>query len=191
MSTQQTTIRSMVLIALFATLTAVGAFIKIPLFLVPFTLQTFFVFLSGNLLRPMHAFYTQALYLGIGLLGFPILANGGGISYIFQPTFGFLIGNILAVFVIALCLAKTPNPSTRQFIQANLLGLMIIYLVGIIYFYGILNFWLEQSTTWSYALSIAILPFIIPDIIKCILAAFFSEKLRTRMPIHTFKPPKN
>lgn len=178
MTYPQNQLRNIIRIALFAALTAVGAFIKIPTPLVPFTLQIFFVFLSGALLGAKHGLYAQTLYIGIGLIGFPILANGGGISYIFQPSFGFLIGNIFGAYIIGRLVEKSKRPSKRTFIQANLIGLAIIYLVGLIYFYMILNFWLDKPTTWSYALGTAIIPFIILDLIKCVLAGWVGERLR-------------
>jgi len=78
-------------IALFAALTAVGAFIRVPLPIVPFTLQTFFVALSGALLGARRGMLAQLLYVAIGLLGVPIFTKGGGIGYVFQPSFGYLV----------------------------------------------------------------------------------------------------
>lgn len=185
--TRQPLIKEMVLIALFATLTAVGAFIKINLLIIPFTLQTFFVFLSGNILPAKQAAYAQALYLGIGLLGFPILANGGGIGYVFQPSFGFLVGNILAAYVIGSLASRKSMPSTKQLFAANLVGMVMIYSVGLVYFYGVLNFWLDKPTSWSSALSLAVLPFIIPDLLKCALAAWIGKNLQGRVTIQPIK----
>ena len=67
-------VRTMTLSALFAVLTAVGAFIRIPFPLVPITLQTFFVFLSGALLGSRAGALAQVLYLGMGLIGLPIFS---------------------------------------------------------------------------------------------------------------------
>ncbi len=64
--------------SLFTTLTAVGALIKIPFPMVPMTLQTLFVLLSGNLIGARLGAFSQLLYLFIGLIGFPIFAYGGG-----------------------------------------------------------------------------------------------------------------
>lgn len=92
--------RDMILISMFAALTAIGAFIKIPTPIVPFTLQYLFCAYSGVLLGAKHGLYSQLLYVGIGLMGIPIFANGGGPTYIFQPTFGYLLGFILCAYVI-------------------------------------------------------------------------------------------
>ena len=81
-----------ILVSAFAALTAVGAYLKIPLPHIPITLQTFFVIMSGNLLGLKFGTLSQFLYLIVGLLGIPVFANGGGPGYIFQPTFGYLLG---------------------------------------------------------------------------------------------------
>ena len=74
------TIRQMIFVALFAALTAIGGFIRIPLGPVPFTLQFLFSAYAGVLLGARLGLYSQILYVGIGLLGIPIFTRGGGIS---------------------------------------------------------------------------------------------------------------
>jgi biotin transport system substrate-specific component len=66
-------VKDLILIPLFTALTAVGAFIQVPLPLVPFTLQTFFVVLSGVLLGAKKGLMSQLLYVFLGLAGIPIL----------------------------------------------------------------------------------------------------------------------
>ena len=73
--------REMILIALFAALTSIGAFIKIPTPIVPLTLQYLFCAYSGILLGSWTLFAT--LYLVIGLMGF-CFTQGGGLTYIFS-----------------------------------------------------------------------------------------------------------
>ena len=72
--------KDMCLYALFAVLIGVGAFIKLPISIVPVTLQTLFVILAALILKEK-AVYSVLLYIGIGLLGIPVFASGGGISY--------------------------------------------------------------------------------------------------------------
>jgi biotin transport system substrate-specific component len=78
----QSKTRSMVLAALFAVLTAVGAQVRIPLPLVPVTLQVLFVFLAGVLLPPRAAAASMILYVGMGLLGLPVFAGESGPSIV-------------------------------------------------------------------------------------------------------------
>ena len=64
--------KSIVLVGMFAALTAIGAFIKIPLPIVPFTLQIIVVFLAGALLGSKRALYSQLVYIAVGLAGVPV-----------------------------------------------------------------------------------------------------------------------
>ena len=86
--------REMILTGLFAALTAVGAFIKVPVPVCPFTLQFLFTTLAGVLLGGKLGACAVGIYVMLGLAGLPIFAGGGGISYVLQPTFGYLIGFI-------------------------------------------------------------------------------------------------
>ena len=81
--------RMLLLTALFAALTAIGAFLKIPTPWSSFTLQVFFVCMAGVLLGPKYGALSQLVYIALGLMGLPIFTAGGGLGYVFQPTFGF------------------------------------------------------------------------------------------------------
>ena len=98
--------RNMVLAALFAALTAIGAFLQIPTGTVPITLQFLFTALAGLLLGWKWGAVSQLLYVGIGLLGLPVFTQGGGIGYVLQPSFGFLLGLIPAAAVIGALTAR-------------------------------------------------------------------------------------
>ena len=91
-------IRTMTRVALFAALTAVGAFIRIPLGYSSITLQTFFTAMAGCVLGPWYGALSQLVYVALGLVGLPIFTQGGGIGYLMQPTCGFLIGLIPMAF---------------------------------------------------------------------------------------------
>ena len=94
-------IKEMVLVSLFAAMTAIGAFISIPVGQVPITLQTLFVILSGSILGPRLGPLSQILYTILGLIGMPIFAGfTGGLQAMMKPSFGFIIGFIFASFII-------------------------------------------------------------------------------------------
>ncbi|XRD23823.1 biotin transporter BioY [Lysinibacillus fusiformis] len=106
---------ALVMIAMFAALTAIGAFIKIPLPIVPFTLQIVFVFLAGCLLGSRNGLYSQLVYIGVGLVGLPVFTQGGGITYVVQPTFGYLIGFALAAYVIGMIVERIESTKEKAF----------------------------------------------------------------------------
>ena len=85
--------------AMFTTLIAAGAFIKIPVPVVPFTLQFLFTMLAGLLLGGKGGALSVALYMILGLAGLPIFAEGGGFWYLLKPSFGYIIGFCLASYV--------------------------------------------------------------------------------------------
>ena len=84
---------------LFTALIAVGAFIKIPIPVVPFTLQYLFTLLAGLLLGSRRGSLSVIAYVILGLAGLPIFSEGGGLWYIFKPSFGYLIGFCAGTFL--------------------------------------------------------------------------------------------
>lgn len=168
---------SLVNVSLFAALTAVGAFIKIPLPYVPFTLQVLFVFLAGSLLGSKRGMQSQLVYVGIGLAGLPIFTQGGGIGYFLQPTFGYLIGFIVAAFVIGWIIERIENPKTYHFILANLIGLLFIYLIGVPYLYLALNTWMGVPNGWAHILMIGFVNSIAADIVISIITGVLATRL--------------
>ncbi|TQR39718.1 biotin transporter BioY [Lysinibacillus sphaericus] len=168
---------SLVMIAMFAALTAIGAFIKIPLPVVPFTLQIVFVFLAGSLLGSRNGLQSQLVYIGVGLVGLPVFTQGGGITYVLQPTFGFLIGFALAALVSGFMIERVDTPTKKHFIGANIVGLFIIYAVAVPYLYVSLNFWLHMKTSWSHIFVVGFLNSIGADFCLAIASAFLAERL--------------
>ena len=91
--------KSIIYCGLFTALIAVGAFIKIPIPVVPFTLQYLFTMLAGLLLGSRRGSLSVIAYVILGLAGLPIFSEGGGLWYIFKPSFGYLIGFCAGTFL--------------------------------------------------------------------------------------------
>ena len=139
----------MMLCALFVALIAVGAFIKIPVPVVPFTLQYLFTMLAGLLLGGKRGFIAVCIYIFLGLIGIPIFASGGGIGYIFQPSFGYIIGFAVGAFVTGIIANKSDKPGYKRLLAANFIGLGIVYLLGMIYYYLISIFYLGTCLLYT------------------------------------------
>ncbi|MGE5253940.1 MAG: biotin transporter BioY [Planctomycetaceae bacterium] len=172
--------RDTVLVSLFAALTAVGAFLKIPLPHVPFTLQTLMVMFAGLILGSRRGALSQVVYLVLGLMGLPIFAQGGGPAYILQPSFGFLLGFAPGAFVIGKILEGEKNPSSTRLLIALLLGQGIIYLFGLPYLYLNLNLILHKPISISSAFVAGFLVFLPGDILKTLIAALAAAPVRKR-----------
>lgn len=165
------TIREMILISLFAALTAIGAFIKVPTPTVPFTLQFLFCTYAGLFLGAKNGLYSQLLYILVGLVGIPIFTAGGGPAYIFQPTFGYLIGFACCSYIVGKCIDTSANTKFKTVLTAILLGLTIVYLFGVLYLHIILNFYIGKEAAFLQTLWIGVLPYIAFDVIQSIFIA--------------------
>ncbi len=163
--------------AIFVALIAVGAFIKIPIPVVPFTLQVLFTTLTAYIMGVKWGTATISIYVFMGLIGIPIFTQGGGFMYVVKPTFGYLIGFILGTFITAFIIEKSKTKSLWTMIWAGLCGLVAVYVVGVIYLCLIKSLYLGQSiSVWSCILYGAIV-FLPGDIFSVIFAAVLAKKL--------------
>lgn len=166
-----------VLCGLFTALIAIGAFIRIPVPTVPFTLQFLFTTLAGLLLGPRLGAISVSAYVILGLIGLPIFSGGGGPSYLLQPTFGYLIGFIFGSYWTGYIVQTRKRLSFKFFFVASIIGLLIVYFFGLLYFYFISNIYLGKSLSpWIVFLYGFILA--VPgDLVLCILAAILGKKI--------------
>lgn len=169
--------KNMILCAMFVALIAAGAFIKIPVPVVPFTLQYLFTMLAGLLLGAKRGFISVCIYILLGLVGLPIFAQGGGIGYVFQPSFGYIIGFAVGAFVTGMIANKSSKPGYKRLLAANFIGLGFVYLFGMVYYYLISNFYLGTPIgLWPLFLYCFILA--VPgDILLCIVGAILGNRL--------------
>lgn len=169
--------KDLTLIPIFTVLTAIGAFIKIPIGFVPVSLQSVMVVLSALLLGKK-AVYAQLLYVFLGLIGFPIFTGGGGIGYIFYPTFGYLLGFIAAAYVMGILRDQLREYKFSSLFLITLVGLLIIYTLGVTYLFLIRNVYLsDQPMAFASALKFGALLFLPMDLLWCAFGAFLSLRL--------------
>lgn len=169
--------RDLVLTGLFAALTAVGAKLMIPVGPVPFTLQPLVVFLCGVVLRPRLALMSQLTYLLVGLLGLPVFAYGGGLGYVLNPTFGFLIGFALAAWTISLVVHAGSDPGLARILSGLLLGMVVVYGVGILGLYVNLAVFQGKADTFI-AVALGFGWFIVFDLVKIGIATVLAAPVR-------------
>ncbi len=168
----------MCMCALFTALITVGAFIKIPVPVVPFTLQYEFTMLAGLLLGKKYGTASVLLYVFMGLAGVPVFTQGGGLWYVTVPSFGYLIGFIPGTWLTGHIAHRTENPTTGRLLAASYAGLAVVYFFGMTYCYFIKNFLVEGDgiTLWPLFLNCFLLA--VPgDIVLCIIASLAAKKI--------------
>ena len=145
-------------------LLAVASQVSVPMVPVPMTLQTLAVLLIGMTMGARMGALTVALWLLEAFAGLPVLANGGATAAFFGPTAGFLLGFLAMVSVAGLAADR----GVRSFGGLALAGLIagaVLYLPGLA--------WpaLMMGKSWPDLLSGWMLPFLLGDAIKAMLAA--------------------
>ena len=186
-----------------------GVYIKINIPPVPFSSLTLFAMMAAIMLGKYLAPISFAIYVAMGLIGLPIFANGlGGPAYVFQPSFGYLIGYIISGFVVGLLVEKikdktakrneiidnTDKKSTKflarirysyylRIVLACLVGLAIVYAVGIIYFCCMQSFYFGKEVNFGKTLVSFCLIFIPSDTMWCFLSALVATKVKKALKL--------
>lgn len=162
-------IRDMILAALFAALMVVGAFVKIPFPVTPLTFQPFFCALAGILLGSRLGALSMAIYVAMGLVGLPVFSQGGGLLYVFTPSFGYLLGFIASAFIIGKLTEKQEKITLIKVLSSLVVGLAVLYGIGIPYTYLILKFYLSKPNAVFFSLTM--IPIILKDFVLYFLIA--------------------
>ncbi len=147
-------------------LTGVLSKIKIEMWPVPVTFQTVGVLYAGLLLGPKRGALSQIIYILMGLLGFPLFARGGGLMYILSPTFGYLLGFVLASYLAGYARKYIFIKFNYKFIR----GILIIIFANLaIYIVGISWLMLFTGLNLQNSIQVGFMPFIPGDILKIML----------------------
>lgn len=164
--------RATSLAVLGSLLIALCAHIKVPMWPVPMTMQTFAVLLIGIAYGPRLGLATITLYLAEGALGLPVFAVGGGLAYFAGPTGGYLVGFALAGVAVGALARRGWDKSVPHAFAAMVLGTLLIYIPGAA--------WLGNIIGYEKAVAVGVLPFLAGDLIKAGLGAMllpFAHKL--------------
>lgn len=186
----------MILIGLFAALIAVCAQIQIPA-AVPFTLQTFAIFLAVGLLGGKRGTVSVVIYILLGMVGLPVFAGfKGGIAALLGTTGGYIIGFIFSALLmwamekpVSSLFGKETGADSQKNIFRKMTGPAISMILGLIvcYIFGTAWFVIVYTNTKEpigilTALGWCVFPFIIPDLIKITLALVLTLRLRKFVP---------
>jgi len=180
MTTTKLTAKDITQIGMFAALTAIGAFITIPVGPVPITMQSFFVLLAGIILGSKKAVYSQVAYVLLGLSGLPIFSGfSGGFQHMLKPSAGFLLGYIAMAYCVGK-IAEREN-AARNISFAVIAGTAVLYAVGLPYMYGILNIMLSKNLNIMQVLNMGMFMFIPGDVLKAVIAVYVGQNIRKRL----------
>ena len=174
-TTTKMSTQDMVYVALFAVVMAICSWISIPA-MVPFTLQTFGVFLAVGTLGGKRGSMAVFIYLLLGIVGLPVFSGfSGGLGYLMGNTGGYIIGFLFSALVMWVmeCVG-----GRRKWVLplSMLLGLLVCYLFGTVWFISVYTRNTGEIGVWT-ALSWCVFPYIIPDIIKIVLALAICKRL--------------
>jgi biotin transport system substrate-specific component len=159
----RTRVSTAVLIIGFAALTALSAQVRIPLGFtpIPITGQTLAVLLTGAALGLRAGAAAQALYVAVGVVGFPVFQGGeGGWSYATGASAGYLVGFIVSAAAVGYLAEQRQDRNVTTAIPAMLAGNTIIYLFGVPWLMHVLGTDLAGGLTAGFA------PFVVGDLLK-------------------------
>lgn len=169
--------KRMALCALFVALIAAGAFLKVPIPLVPSTLQFLFTTLAGLLLGGRLGGLSVCAYIALGLAGLPLFAQGGGLGYIVQPSFGYIIGFAAGAYMTGTIANRKEQPAFSRLLAANFVGLGIVYLFGMFYYYLMSRFYLGSPIGLWPLFFYCFLLAVPGDILLCFVGAMLAKRL--------------
>lgn len=165
-----TNIKTLTYSALLAMLISISAYISIPLlsFTVSFTLQTLIIMIIGLGMSKEISILSIILYLMLGAIGLPVFSHGqAGLVTLFGQTGGYLLGFLFAILFMSFFKTKT---FFTRFLLAFVAGVIIVYLFGVI---GLV--WVLEINIFD-AIMIGVIPFIVLDTIKALIAAWFVSR---------------
>lgn len=175
------TTKDIIITALFTALMIAGTFIRIPFPFLPVTFQTFICALAGMILGPRLAALSMTVYMLLGLTGVPVFTGGGGLLYIFKPSFGFILGFIAGAYVIGTVSKKLGKASFANNVKALLAGLVTIFAIGIAYMFLIMRVYLGNQETSLLLVLYGNLPYIAKDTVLFLIAAVISGSVLPRL----------
>ena len=170
-------LRKRMLVSLFAALLCVSSYLVIPIGPVPVTLQVLFVLLAGAVLGGEMGALSVLVWIALGMFGLPVFAGGkAGPMAILGPTGGYMIGFVFCAWIVGTLTRRGVDSKLRTG-AAMLLGVAVMYLVGLAGFMASFAFFLQKPMTLQQALSISILPFLPFELAKVAIGTWVAPIL--------------
>lgn len=144
--------------------------IPVPFSVVPITFQTFAVILIAVVLEEQLATRTLMVYTLLGVIGLPVFSGfSGGLTRVFGPTGGFILGFIVMAFVIGWCSKR----GTKIFLWCGTyIGIFVDYMMGVVQLAFITNMSIKE------AIMVGAFPFLVKDIILAAVAIIVASRIK-------------
>ncbi len=166
--------REIAYIAIAVSLITVCAWISIPVGTIPVTLQSLAVALTGALFGWKRGLAAVFVYILMGLIGIPVFSNFGATNALFGVTGGYIFGFLFLALIPSLAkLTPVKNAwgRTAIFYASMILGEAVLYFFGTVWYVYL------SGATPVQALTVCVVPFIVPDLVKLAVAAFLAERM--------------
>ena len=163
---------TMAVVGLMAAVLCVLAPFSIPVGMVPISLATFGLYLAVMILGRKKATIVCLMYLLIGFVGLPVFSGfSGGVAKLLGPTGGYFFGYLLLTWVAGYFVDKYPR-KRELCVLGLILGTAVCYLVG--------TAWLamQTQTTLGAAVIVGVVPFLVGDMIKIVVAVWIGNVIR-------------
>ncbi len=173
--------RNAAYIAMMAVILCVCSWLTVP-FTVPFTMQTFGVFCALLLLGGRRGLLAIGLYILLGLVGLPVFSGfRGGPGHLLGLTGGYILGFLFTGLGYLLMEGKLRKLSFP--LRFALLGLDLLpcYFIGTVWFTAVSRLHGSEVGFFS-ALSLCVLPYILPDLLKVLLAERICSRVAKHLP---------
>jgi len=163
--TRNQILRNIVLAVAGTIVVAMAAQINVPMVPVPMTLQTFAVLAIGMAYGARLGAATLFLYMLEGMVGLPVFAQmKSGLATVLGPSGGYIVGFILAAGFLGFLAERGWDRGIFKAVAATVVCAALIYVPGLAWLYAFAADW-RQTLEWG------LIPFIIGDLIKAVLAA--------------------
>lgn len=158
--------------ALLSAILCIVSPLTIPIGAVPISFTTLIIFITASIVDYKISTLATIVYILIGVVGLPVFSNfQGGISVLFNGTGGFILGYTLCAFLTSFLVCKFKGLKI-VYVLAMLISTLILYIIGTAWFMII------TKTNFISAITICVLPFILFDVVKIIIATLLFTPLR-------------
>ena len=175
------TVQDMALIGIFTALIVVCSWISLNVGALVFTLQTFAVFTVSALLGTKKGVIAILVYILLGLAGVPVFAGfKGGPTVLAGPTGGYIIGFIFTALIIGKMTEIFQKRNAEGIMitaVSMILGDMVCFLVGTFWFMAMMK------TDFLSAVTLCVVPYIIPDLVKVLVATMIVNRIKKHVRI--------